>query len=341
MRRAVVPRQYTRRSRRTRARRSCARTGTARPARVTGATVDRGPIVEAAARAARPRRKPAASGADAPTVSAQSSEPRHAKSAAASCNSRRAGTWSVQVGAFGSASRRRSSSTELDGDGFRRLRPTGPAQGKHCIACASALSRAEAAADALPASQVARSAGHARRKRLNGAMLDPRQHRGRPDPRQRHSGKMRRLKSTGSARQPYDSSGLHTGRSGRDIRGFRCHPRISSANRSRCWRGWSACGSPGGTQPLLEPHLGGALADTALQTWVARGILLLARRGHRLDPRESAQLSRAAFRPHLGLDRLLGAVFGVVRGAVIAGFVVMLGQAANSSREPWWKRLAC
>jgi membrane protein required for colicin V production len=38
----------------------------------------------------------------------------------------------------------------------------------------------------------------------------------------------------------------------------------------------------------------------------------------------------------LGIDRLLGAVFGVVRGAVIAGFVVMLGQAAQLQNESWW-----
>ena len=38
----------------------------------------------------------------------------------------------------------------------------------------------------------------------------------------------------------------------------------------------------------------------------------------------------------LGIDRLLGSVFGVVRGAVIAGFVVMLGQAAQLEKESWW-----
>ena len=34
------------------------------------------------------------------------------------------------------------------------------------------------------------------------------------------------------------------------------------------WVAWKYSG-------LLEPHLGGALANTALQVWVARGILLL------------------------------------------------------------------
>jgi membrane protein required for colicin V production len=37
------------------------------------------------------------------------------------------------------------------------------------------------------------------------------------------------------------------------------------------------------------------------------------------------------------VDRILGGVFGLVRGAVIVGFVVMLGEAADLSSEPWWK----
>ena len=40
----------------------------------------------------------------------------------------------------------------------------------------------------------------------------------------------------------------------------------------------------------------------------------------------------------LGLDRMLGSVFGLVRGAVIVGFAVMLGQAAKLDSENWWKR---
>jgi membrane protein required for colicin V production len=39
----------------------------------------------------------------------------------------------------------------------------------------------------------------------------------------------------------------------------------------------------------------------------------------------------------LGVDRLLGAIFGLVRGAVIVGFAVMLGQAAELDSEPWWR----
>jgi membrane protein required for colicin V production len=88
--------------------------------------------------------------------------------------------------------------------------------------------------------------------------------------------------------------------------------------------------------PLLEPHLGGALTGTALQSWVARGLLLfgVVVFGWMLASLLSYLVQRSGLT--LGLDRLLGAVFGVVRGAVIAGFVVMLGQAARLEQEPWW-----
>ena len=89
---------------------------------------------------------------------------------------------------------------------------------------------------------------------------------------------------------------------------------------------------------LLEPHLGGALAGTELQTWVARIILLIAVviAGWLLAGLLSYLVQRSGL--SLGLDRMLGAVFGLVRGAVIAGFAIMLGQAAKLDSEPWWRR---
>ena len=97
------------------------------------------------------------------------------------------------------------------------------------------------------------------------------------------------------------------------------------------WVAWKYAG-------LLEPHLGGALAGTALQTWVARVILLIAVviAGWLLAGLLSYLVQRSGL--SLGLDRMLGAVFGLVRGAVIAGFAVMLGQAAKLDSEGWWKR---
>ena len=93
------------------------------------------------------------------------------------------------------------------------------------------------------------------------------------------------------------------------------------------------------TSPALPiSHLGGAPTHTALQVWVARGILLLAVVivGWLLAGLLSYLVQRSGL--SLGLDRMLGSVFGLVRGAVIAGFAVMLGQAAKLDSESWWKR---
>ena len=89
--------------------------------------------------------------------------------------------------------------------------------------------------------------------------------------------------------------------------------------------------------PLLQPHLGGALAGTALQIWVARGVLLLAVVivGWMIAGLLSYLVQRSGLT--LGIDRMLGSVFGLVRGAVIAGFAVMLGQAAELQNESWWR----
>jgi membrane protein required for colicin V production len=88
---------------------------------------------------------------------------------------------------------------------------------------------------------------------------------------------------------------------------------------------------------LVEPYLGGALAGTPLQVWVARMLVLLAvvMAGWLLGSLLSYIVQRSGLT--LGVDRLLGAVFGLVRGVVIVGFAVMLGQAAELDSEPWWR----
>jgi membrane protein required for colicin V production len=96
------------------------------------------------------------------------------------------------------------------------------------------------------------------------------------------------------------------------------------------WLAWRYSG-------IVEPYLGGALTDTLLQVWVARIIVLLAvvMAGWLLGSLLNYIVQRSGLT--LGVDRLLGAVFGLVRGAVIVGFAVMLGQAAELDGEPWWR----
>ena len=89
--------------------------------------------------------------------------------------------------------------------------------------------------------------------------------------------------------------------------------------------------------PQLLPYLGGTLAGTALQVWIARLIVLMAVviAAGLLGSLLGYIVQRSGLT--LGVDRILGGVFGLVRGAVIIGFAVMLGEAADLSREPWWK----
>jgi len=88
---------------------------------------------------------------------------------------------------------------------------------------------------------------------------------------------------------------------------------------------------------LVEPYLGGTLAGTELQTWAARAIVLLAVviASWILGGMLNYLVQRSGLT--LGVDRLLGGLFGLVRGAVMVGFAVMLGEAAELQGEDWWR----
>jgi len=88
---------------------------------------------------------------------------------------------------------------------------------------------------------------------------------------------------------------------------------------------------------VVEPYLGGALAGTELQHWVARSLVLMVVviASWMVGALLSYLVQRSGLT--LGVDRLLGGLFGLVRGAVIVGFAVMLGQAAELGSEPWWR----
>jgi membrane protein required for colicin V production len=89
--------------------------------------------------------------------------------------------------------------------------------------------------------------------------------------------------------------------------------------------------------PALQPYLGGALKGTVLQVWVARLILLVAAVlvAWVVGSLLGYLVQRSGLT--LGLDRILGGAFGLVRGAVIVGFAVMLAEAAEMHGEAWWK----
>jgi membrane protein required for colicin V production len=96
------------------------------------------------------------------------------------------------------------------------------------------------------------------------------------------------------------------------------------------WLAWRYAG-------LVEPYLGGALRGTELQVWVARLIVLFASiiTAWIIGSLLGYLVQRSGLT--LGLDRILGGIFGLVRGAVIVGFAIMLADAAELRGEDWWK----
>ncbi len=88
---------------------------------------------------------------------------------------------------------------------------------------------------------------------------------------------------------------------------------------------------------LVVPHLGGLLADPKVAPWVGRLVILVLvllvgwvigmllsyfTRGVGLGP----------------LDRVLGFVFGVLRGTVLVGLMIIGGELLQLNQEPWWGR---
>ena len=88
---------------------------------------------------------------------------------------------------------------------------------------------------------------------------------------------------------------------------------------------------------LIEPHLGGLLSGSYVKPWAARVIIVLlilllgAAIGALLD--HFVRLSIFS-----GMDRFLGMVFGVLRGVVLLGVFVILGQLLRLDGERWWSR---
>ena len=89
---------------------------------------------------------------------------------------------------------------------------------------------------------------------------------------------------------------------------------------------------------LVNPLLGGALAEPGVREWAGRAIVLflVLLVGALAGGITSYFLRRAA-----GLavtDRLLGALFGLMRGAVVIGLLVIGGRVVDLDLEPWWDK---
>jgi membrane protein required for colicin V production len=88
---------------------------------------------------------------------------------------------------------------------------------------------------------------------------------------------------------------------------------------------------------LLEPHLGGLLAKPPTNTWAARTIIfvLVLLLGWAIAAILSYFVRLSLFS---GTDRLLGFVFGLLRGVVLLGVFVILGQLLKLDDEKWWQQ---
>lgn len=88
---------------------------------------------------------------------------------------------------------------------------------------------------------------------------------------------------------------------------------------------------------LVEPHLGGLLAGSYVKPWAARVIivLLILLIGAGVGALLSHFVRLSIFS---GMDRLLGFVFGVLRGAVLLGVFVILAQLLRLDGDRWWRQ---
>jgi membrane protein required for colicin V production len=88
---------------------------------------------------------------------------------------------------------------------------------------------------------------------------------------------------------------------------------------------------------LIEPHLGGLLSGSYVKTWAARVIIvvLILLLGAAIGALVGHFVRLSIFS---GLDRFLGLVFGLLRGVVLLGIFVILGQLLRLDGEKWWHR---
>ena len=89
--------------------------------------------------------------------------------------------------------------------------------------------------------------------------------------------------------------------------------------------------------PVIEPHLGGLLADPTIAPWVGRLVVLIL--VLLLGWVVGMLLSYFTRAMGLGpLDRVIGLFFGILRGLVLMGLVVIGGELLHMNQEEWWAR---
>jgi membrane protein required for colicin V production len=88
---------------------------------------------------------------------------------------------------------------------------------------------------------------------------------------------------------------------------------------------------------VLEPHLGGLLAGHAVRPWAARAILFLVVLliGTAIGAIVTHFVRLSMFN---ALDHGLGMLFGLLRGIVVVGLLLMLCHTLQLQRESWYRQ---
>jgi membrane protein required for colicin V production len=89
--------------------------------------------------------------------------------------------------------------------------------------------------------------------------------------------------------------------------------------------------------PAVEPHLGGLLTDPNVAPWVGRLVILVLV----LLLGWVIGMLLSYFTRSLGLgvmDRVLGLLFGILRGLVLVGLMTIGGELLHLNQEEWWGR---
>jgi len=89
--------------------------------------------------------------------------------------------------------------------------------------------------------------------------------------------------------------------------------------------------------PLVEPHLGGLLADPKVAPWVGRLVVLVLV----LLLGWMVSMLLGFFTRSMGLgplDRVIGLLFGIVRGMVLVGLMIIGAELLHLNHEEWWNR---
>jgi membrane protein required for colicin V production len=96
------------------------------------------------------------------------------------------------------------------------------------------------------------------------------------------------------------------------------------------WAAWKLGG-------VVEPHLGGLLAEPSVAPWVGRFVILVLV----LLVGWIVGMLLSYFTRSLGLgplDRVIGLLFGIVRGIVLVGLIIIGAELLHLNHEEWWNR---